>query len=77
MAKLIGEDMERMGVVFKRNCVPSAVSRGPDEKLVVSCVCDGANEDLEGYDTVIFAIGREACTSNLGFDKVPVRLNPK
>merc|ERR1712054_512684 len=29
------------------------------------------------FNTVIFAIGRDACTTNIGLDKVGVALNPK
>lgn len=77
MANLIGEDMERMGVVFKRGCVPSAVTKGPDGKLAVTVNCAGTEEILDGFDTVVFAIGREACTAKLGLDNVPIQLNPK
>jgi pyruvate/2-oxoglutarate dehydrogenase complex dihydrolipoamide dehydrogenase (E3) component len=29
------------------------------------------------FDTVVFAIGRDACTSGIGLDKIGVKLNPK
>lgn len=29
------------------------------------------------YNTVLFAIGRDACTSTIGIDKAGVLLNPK
>ena len=35
-------------------------------------------ETVEGeYNTVLFAIGRDACTDNIGLDKIGVQLNPK
>jgi len=34
-------------------------------------------EYVDEYNTVIFAIGRDACTNKIGLDKVGVELNPK
>ena len=31
----------------------------------------------EEYNTVLFAIGRDACTSTIGIEKAGVMLNPK
>ena len=37
-----------------------------------------AGETVEGeYNTVLFAIGRYACTENIGLDRIGVQLNPK
>jgi len=77
IANLIGEDMERKGVIFKRGFVPTAVIKGPDGKLTVTATQGDIVEQLEGFDTVLFAIGREACTTKLGFENVPVKVNPK
>ena len=29
------------------------------------------------FNTVVFAIGRDACTGNIGLDKIGVKLSPK
>jgi thioredoxin reductase (NADPH) len=29
------------------------------------------------FNTVVFAIGRDACTENIGLDKIGVKLNPQ
>ena len=34
-------------------------------------------EFVDEFNTVIFAIGRDACTANIGLDKIGVALNPK
>ena len=34
-------------------------------------------EYVDEFNTVIFAIGRDACTNKIGLDKVGVQLNPK
>jgi pyruvate/2-oxoglutarate dehydrogenase complex dihydrolipoamide dehydrogenase (E3) component len=34
-------------------------------------------EFVDEFNTVIFAIGRDACTNKIGLDKVGVKLNPK
>ena len=34
-------------------------------------------EFVDEFNTVIFAIGRDACTANIGLDKIGVSLNPK
>ena len=37
---------------------------------------DGTDYSDE-FNTVVFAIGRDACTNNIGLDKIGVQLNPK
>lgn len=77
MSDLIGEHMERMGVKFLREYVPVEVTKDESGKLNVLGRSKNVDEVFRGFDTVILAIGREACTSSLGFDKVPVKMNPR
>lgn len=37
----------------------------------------GGKEVVEEYNTVLLAIGRDACTSSIGLDKAGVKVNPK
>ena len=43
----------------------------------VSSVNDAGETVEEEYNTVLFAIGRDACTSTIGIEKAGVMLNPK
>ncbi|XP_043219555.1 thioredoxin reductase 1, cytoplasmic-like [Amphibalanus amphitrite] len=80
MANLVGEHLEKRGVKFIRQCVPTElqlIEEGPPRQVkVLAKTTDG--EVVEGeYNTVLFAIGRDACTDNIGLDKVGVQLSPK
>ncbi|XP_037086398.1 thioredoxin reductase 1, cytoplasmic-like isoform X2 [Pollicipes pollicipes] len=79
MADLVGEHMEKRGVKFIRQCVPTKVElleEGPPRKLKVTA--QQGDQTVEGeYNTVLFAIGRYACTQNIGLEKVKVELSPK
>lgn len=78
MADLVGEHMERMGVNFLREYVPIEVTKNSETgKISVVGRSKNGDEVFSGFDTVILAIGREACTGNLGLDKVPIQLNPR
>ena len=80
MAGKIGEYMEEIGVNFVRECVPTRIERveeGSPGKLKVTAVYNDGTEFVEEFNTVIFAIGRDACTANMGLETVGVALNPK
>ena len=80
MAGKIGEYMEEIGVNFVRECVPTRLERveeGSPGKLKVTAVYNDGTEFVEEFNTVIFAIGRDACTANMGLETVGVALNPK
>ena len=80
MAGKIGEYMEELGVNFVRECVPTRIERveeGSPGKLKVTAVYNDGTEFVEEFNTVIFAIGRDACTANMGLETVGVALNPK
>merc|ERR1712241_401799 len=58
--------------------VRSILLRGFDQQMAnkIGKYKDGTTYADE-FNTVIFAIGRDACTQNIGLDKVGVALNPK
>jgi len=80
MAVKIGEYMEEHGVNMVRECVPTSIEKieegAPGKVKVVGKYNDGT-EFVDEFNTVIFAIGRDACTNKIGLDKVGVKLNPK
>jgi len=80
MANKIGEYMEEHGVNMIRECVPSSIEKiedGTPGKLKVFGKYKDGTEFVDEFNTVIFAIGRDACTGHIGLDKVGVNLNPK
>jgi len=80
MASKIGDYMEEHGVNMIRECVPESIERieeGAPGKLKVTAKYKDGTTYSDEFNTVIFAIGRDACTQNIGLDKVGVALNPK
>ncbi|CAH1782613.1 unnamed protein product [Owenia fusiformis] len=83
MAEKIGDYMENHGVKFLRQYVPLKVERlqegTPGLLKVTAKPTSGAESDsITGeYNTVLFAVGRDACTENIGLDNIGVRYNTK
>ncbi|XP_035419986.1 thioredoxin reductase 1, cytoplasmic [Cygnus atratus] len=81
MANKIGEYMEEHGIKFIREFVPIKVEQieeGTPGRLKVTAKSTNGNEVIEGeYNTVLLAIGRDACTRKIGLDKVGVKINEK
>merc|ERR1712088_622961 len=80
MADKIGEYMEEHGVNMVRECVPESIEKieeGAPGKLKVTAKYKDGTTYADEFNTVIFAIGRDACTQNIGLDKVGVARNPK
>lgn len=73
MAGRIGLYMERYGVKFIKNAIPSRLEK-PDAngKIVVTYSVEGAEEKDE-YDTVLFAIGRYALTEGINLQNVGIK----
>merc|ERR1719431_1408633 len=64
MAVKIGEYMEDHGVNMIRECVPSSIEKiedGAPGKVKVSAKYRDGTEFVDEFNTVIFAIGRDAC----------------
>lgn len=80
MASKIGDYMEEHGINMIRECVPTGleeVEAGTPGKIKVTAKYNDGTDFTDEFNTVIFAIGRNACTSNIGLDKLGVKLNPK
>ncbi|XP_071374668.1 thioredoxin reductase 3 isoform X2 [Centroberyx affinis] len=81
MANRAGEHMEEHGVKFLRKYVPVKVEEleaGTPGRLKVTAKSTESDEIIEGeYNTVLIAVGRDACTEKIGLDKTGVKVNPK
>uniref|UniRef100_A0A668VG75 thioredoxin-disulfide reductase (NADPH) n=1 Tax=Oreochromis aureus TaxID=47969 RepID=A0A668VG75_OREAU len=81
MANRAGEHMEGHGVKFLRKYVPTKIEEleaGTPGRLKVTAKSTETDEIIEGeYNTVLIAVGRDACTDKLGLDKAGVKVNPK
>ena len=80
MAANIGECMEEHGVNFIGECVPirrQKVEDGSLGKLKVQSKYNHGTEFVDEFNTVIFAIGRDACKAKISLEGEGVALNPK
>uniref|UniRef100_A0A3Q4HCF7 Thioredoxin reductase 3 n=1 Tax=Neolamprologus brichardi TaxID=32507 RepID=A0A3Q4HCF7_NEOBR len=81
MANRAGEHMEEHGVKFLRKYVPTKIEEleaGTPGRLKVTAKSTETDEIIEGeYNTVLIAVGRDACTDKLGLDMAGVKVNPK
>ncbi|KAH0630175.1 hypothetical protein JD844_012882, partial [Phrynosoma platyrhinos] len=83
MAERAGAYMETHGIKFIRKFVPIEASvikleDGMPGKLKVIAQSTNGSEIIEGeYNTVLIAVGRDACTRNIGLDKIGVKINEK
>lgn len=77
MAEMIGKNMEGMGVKFQKECTPvkiELVSADPKAIMVVG-VCSDGTEVKDTYETVLLAVGREPCTSEVFDPSLEINLN--
>ncbi|XP_046880909.1 thioredoxin reductase 3 isoform X2 [Hypomesus transpacificus] len=81
MANRAGEHMEEHGIKFLRKYVPVKVEEleaGTPGRLKVTAKSTESDEVIEGeYNTVLIAVGRDACTDKIGLDTAGVNVNPK
>jgi len=82
IAEKIGEHMEnKMGINFIRPCVPTKLERieeGEKKGMIrVHAKYNDGTEYEDVFNTVLFAVGRQADTEKLGADTVGVKINPK
>ncbi|XP_029457197.1 thioredoxin reductase 3 isoform X2 [Rhinatrema bivittatum] len=80
MAERTGAYMEKHGVKFIRKFVPTLVKcleEGTPGTLKVTAKSSEGEKIIEGeYNTVVIAVGRNACTNNIGLEKIGVNINP-
>ncbi|XP_029830544.2 thioredoxin reductase 2, mitochondrial [Ixodes scapularis] len=77
MSKLVTSHMESVGTRFLWTCLPKEVKKCPDGRLQVSWTDSQGSMQEDVFDTVMFAIGRQAKTKGLNLEGVGVRLNPR
>lgn len=81
MAEMIGTYMEKHGTHFLRKCVPTRIEKleegTPPLLRVFYKKTDDPQEFSIDVNTVLMAIGRDACTSEIGLEKTGVITNPK
>ncbi|XP_060095658.1 thioredoxin reductase 3 [Heteronotia binoei] len=81
MAERVGAYMETHGVKFIRKFVPVEVMKLEDNmpgRLKVIAKSTDGSQTFEGeYNTVLIAIGRDACTKNIGLERIGVTVNEK
>ncbi|KAM8973761.1 thioredoxin reductase 1, cytoplasmic isoform 2-T2 [Pelodytes ibericus] len=80
MANKIGEHMEEHGVKFITHFIPTKIEQieaGTPGKLLVTSQSNEGTEITEEYNTVLLAIGRDACTRKIGLEIPGVKINEK
>jgi len=77
VANSIADYMEKHGTKFIRGCVPKAITKLDDGRLSVTFEsAKGGGEAEEIFDTVCFAIGRDATTAGLKLENAGVAVDP-
>lgn len=74
MANFISLSMIEKGVEFKFKTLPTSIEKTSDDRFLVNYRNDEGEEGKDIYDTVLFAIGRNACTDDLQLKNVGVKL---
>ncbi|KAM3939712.1 thioredoxin reductase 2, mitochondrial isoform 2-T3 [Leptodactylus fuscus] len=78
MATLVADYMESHGTRFLRKCTPSRVIKLENGKFQVTWKnTDSNKEDLDTFDTVMWAVGRAPETKSLNLDKVGIIVKPE
>ncbi|XP_062839113.1 thioredoxin reductase 1, cytoplasmic isoform X2 [Anolis carolinensis] len=81
MANKVGDYMEDHGIKFIKKYVPKKIEqikKGTPGLLKVTAHATEGSEIFQGeYNTVLLAIGRDACTRKIGLEKVGVKINEK
>jgi len=80
-AERVGDYMKEEGIEFMRGFVPTKITQiepGTPPKLKIEAKNSQTGETVEvECNSVLFAIGRTACTESLGLDKIGVKVNQK
>ncbi|XP_072000583.1 thioredoxin reductase 2, mitochondrial isoform X2 [Engystomops pustulosus] len=78
MANLVTDYMEAHGTRFLKKCVPLRVTKLENGKLQVTWEnMDSGKEEMDTFDTVMWAIGRAPETKGLNLEKVGVIVDPE
>lgn len=76
MADMVAAAAAEKGVKFIQKTVPSAVEKTEDGRYLVRYSDAEGQQGSDVYDTVLFAIGRKACTDDLQLKNAGVSLAP-
>jgi thioredoxin reductase (NADPH) len=80
MAEHIVDHMERSGIAFVRGGTPTSIELLASGRKAVRWEVLGEGGSAESvtdeFDTVLLAVGRDAYTHKVGFDKAGVKVNP-
>ncbi|XP_070256210.1 thioredoxin reductase 2, mitochondrial isoform X3 [Myotis yumanensis] len=78
MSALVTDYMASHGTRFLKGCIPLRVKRLPDNQLQVTWKnVSSGREDMDTFNTVLWAIGRVPETRNLNLEKAGVNTNPE
>ena len=80
MAGMIGDYMEKHEIKFIKGSVPVEITKikdGQPGELLVKYKTESGEIKEEVYNTVLLAVGREACTKDLKLENCGVKINPK
>lgn len=77
MANLVADEMQERGVNFIYQAKPKAVVKQDDGRLLVHWVDKDGQVHEDIYDTILFAIGRQALTPQLKLDNAGVKVVPE
>ncbi|XP_013788867.1 thioredoxin reductase 2, mitochondrial-like [Limulus polyphemus] len=76
MAQLVTGNMAVKGTKFLWKCLPVHVEKADRSQLRVKWKTEEGKTCDDVFDTVLFAVGRQAQTSRLNLDKVGVKTHP-
>lgn len=76
MAEMVAAAAAEKGVKFIQKSVPSAVEKTEDGRYLVRYANSEGVQGSDVFDTVLFAIGRKACTDDLDLKAAGVNLAP-
>ncbi|XP_015177606.1 PREDICTED: thioredoxin reductase 2, mitochondrial isoform X1 [Polistes dominula] len=76
MANMVAEELESRGVHFIYQAKPKKVEKQADGRLLVDWVDKDGNVHQDVYDTVLFAIGRQALTKQLKPENAGLEIVP-
>ncbi|XP_014616941.1 PREDICTED: thioredoxin reductase 2, mitochondrial isoform X1 [Polistes canadensis] len=76
MANMVAEELESRGVHFVYQAKPKKIEKQADGRLLVDWVDKDGNVHQDVYDTVLFAIGRQALTKELKTENVGLEIVP-
>jgi len=76
MAHLVKESMIEAGVKFLSKCIPNSVEKTEDNRLLVKWSnTENGTTFSDVFDTVLFAVGRKACTDDLKLHNAGINLH--